>query len=347
MSLNEQQSNFEPVEIKRQIRTLTSLDNWHCLLYLLKDYLIIGACITLCFTVSWWLYPLAWLVIGTRQRGLANLLHAASHNTLAKNRYWNFVAGTVLSGYLVGQKYVLYCYTHVTQHHGHLGDPAHDPDYQQHLAAGLYKKRTKAEFVWAYVAKAFLGLKIPQYLSYVCRDRFFGRVPARYDNRIVSQRFDNWLFALFWVGIFTVSSFLGIVHWLLLFWLFPLMSSAMIIGWFIEMAEHFPLVREPRSRLYLTRNRNGNRFELLFTGVHHDNYHLEHHLNPNVPMWHLPQSQAVRLQNPIYRRWDEQWGGIFTKCDRKPTRKTFYEYIFSEEANILHDDYPTGGALDG
>lgn len=92
----------------------------------------------------------------------------------------------------------------------------------------------------------------------------------------------------------------------------------------IEMAEHFPLVREPRGRLYMTRNRNGNRFELLLTGVHHDNYHLEHHLNPNVPMWHLPKSQQVRLQNPAYRLWDEQWGGIFTKCDRKPTRKTFY-----------------------
>ncbi|WP_416137796.1 fatty acid desaturase [Halomonas sp. HK25] len=347
MDAQDDELRFETPEIKKKIRRLTALDNWHCLLYLAKDYLIIGSCITLCLKVSWWFYPLAWLVIGSRQRGLANLLHSASHNTLARNRYWNLIAGTVLSGYLVGQKYVLYCYTHVTQHHGHLGDPIHDPDFQQHLAAGLYEKQTKAKFLWAYVVKALLGMKVPQYLRYVYRDRFMGQVPARYNNRIISHRTDTWLFTLIWVALLAASLLFGVFHWLIVFWLVPLVTSSMIVGWFIEMAEHFPLVRESRDRLYMTRNRNGNRFERFLTGVHHDNYHLEHHLNPNVPMWHLPKSQAVRLENPIYREWDEQWGGIFTKCDRKPTRKTFYQYIFSKEANMFQGPFTNEEALDG
>lgn len=347
MLKSQKRADHETLEIRKKIRKLTVLDNWHCIVYLAKDYFIIAVCIATCLKISMWLYPFAWILIGTRQRGLANILHAASHNTLARNRIWNLVAGTFLSGYLVGQKYVLYCYSHVTNHHGHLGDRSLDPDYKLHLSAGLYERKTQLGFIWTYIIKAFLGLKVPQYLLYVFRDRLAGKVPKKFDNKIISHKKDCLFFTSLWLGIISLALYFNFFHFLLLFWLIPLSTSAMIIGWFIEMAEHFPLVQVSKDKLYMTRNRNAGSFELFFTGVHFDNYHLEHHLNPNVPMWNLPKSQQVRLENEVYRQWDESWGGIFSRCDRKTTRQTFYQYIFSKEANVIASAKQARGAFNG
>lgn len=326
-------------QINRHVRELTRLDNWHSVVYLTLDYLIIIAMIALSLRVSFWFYPVSWLVIGSRQRGLANLLHAAAHGTLARNRKWNFISGTFLSGYLIGQQFVRYHHSHVVSHHGRFGDPHSDPDYRQHIALGLYQFDSRKHNLKKEIYRTALGLNIPGYIAYVLNARLLGKVPEKYDNRIVSQRTDQLLFYTWWAMIIVTSLSLGVFDWLLLFWFIPLCSSAMMIGWFIELAEHYPLMSPKAKAAHATRNRHGNWLERLLTGVHNDHYHLEHHLSPKVPMWNLPTTNHVRQADPDYRERDNQCGGIFSKKDALVSRKTLLQYVFAK-APGASDSFP-------
>lgn len=42
-------------------------------------------------------------------------------------------------------------------------------------------------------------------------------------------------------GHFAVAGYFGVIGQLLLFWLVPLFTMAVAVGWIIELAEHYPL----------------------------------------------------------------------------------------------------------
>jgi hypothetical protein len=62
-------------EQKARLKLLYKRDNHHGFLAIASDILWIGGAIYLAENVSLWLFPLAILVIGARQRALASLLH--------------------------------------------------------------------------------------------------------------------------------------------------------------------------------------------------------------------------------------------------------------------------------
>jgi fatty acid desaturase len=74
------------LEIKSQLKELTKLDNWHGFLALLEDRLLILASILITSHVTWFFYPIALLVIGSRQRALTTLLHDSAHGVLVLPR---------------------------------------------------------------------------------------------------------------------------------------------------------------------------------------------------------------------------------------------------------------------
>lgn len=112
-------------------------DNWHGVLGVIEDWAFIFLFILVSefvrkldtsLTVKLMIYFLTVLVIGARQRGLADCLHQASHQCLASNKKLNFLLGTVFSGYTVFQSFYGYQASHVRNHHPHLGT-LRDPDY--------------------------------------------------------------------------------------------------------------------------------------------------------------------------------------------------------------------------
>jgi fatty acid desaturase len=98
---------------------------------------------------------------------------------------------------------------------------------------------------------------------------------------------------------------------LLLFWIIPYLTSFQILGWYIELSEHTPLVRDSSVDLYMTRNRKSRLWERLLTGIHNDHYHLEHHLDPRTPFYKLPQAREIRMRDPKYAEVDAQFGGLW------------------------------------
>src|SRR5215212_10163652 len=71
--------------VRKRLRPLGRLDNWHAVLAILADYAGVAVALWACLHISWWLYPLALILIGSTQRAMVNLLHESSHKVLTRN----------------------------------------------------------------------------------------------------------------------------------------------------------------------------------------------------------------------------------------------------------------------
>lgn len=288
-------------EVRDKLKQLYKSNNYRGLIGILYDYLIISLAIILgSYNIGF--YLLSVVIIGSRQRALATILHDASHLCLAKNKKLNYILGTYFSGYLIGQEFNIYKDSHVKGHHTHLGDPDKDPDYQYHIEAGLYKLKNNNHFLFKYVLRPLFLLNIISYAYYVFKNRMlqFKKYPKQYIAMIA-----------LWFAIVGVLWYFGGLTYLLLYWIVPYFTSFMVIGWFIEIAEHYPLVLNNKKNIKMTRNRFSHWIEAFFLSIHAENYHLTHHLQASIPYWNISKAHKIMMNDKVYRELNEQMGGVF------------------------------------
>ncbi|MFF9322030.1 fatty acid desaturase [Streptomyces sp. NPDC014735] len=311
------QYRFAP-DIEQRIRELNVLDNWHGPLGWTRDLLLVIGSVLLCSGVSWWLYPLALVVIGSRQRAFSNLLHESAHNILTADRRLNLLLGTVLTAYPIFQLHYAYKRSHVAEHHPHLGNPDRDPDLRYFIERKVYQRQSKKRLWWSLVVLPLLGSSTWSYLRYLVRNRFGGQHAdepaggsAGSAARGRRERRDRVVFALFWAVVVGASVAMGWWHLIILFWLIPYLTIFQILGWYIELSEHTPLVRDSNISLFMTRNRMSRGLELFLTGTYADHRHLDHHLDPRTPYWNLERARRIRLDDAQYATVDRSFSGLF------------------------------------
>jgi fatty acid desaturase len=313
--------------VRRQVKELCVLDNYHAPLALLGDYLLVAASILLCTSVSPWFYPLSVVLIGSTQRAFVNLLHEASHKVLARNGRLNLLSATVFSGYLVLHMYNPYRNSHIGFHHRFLGDPEKDPDYKFHREVGIYDHTVSdRRFFTRNVLFAVLGLRTPEYVTYVVRDRILFSSADVAVSMPIRQSTERVLLLAEWSALVALCAWQGWLLELLLFWLVPMFTTAVAIGWLSELAEHYPLPESESRQILMTRNRHGWAAERFLLGRHHDNYHLVHHLNTGVPFWNMKRAHRVLRRDPAYARWDDLWAGIITRPSGQKDKETLLSY---------------------
>ena len=307
-----------PTDVARDLKALNTPDNWHALLAWLEDLVWMAGCVLLCVYGSYWFYPLAALVIGARQRGLSTILHDCAHGVGISNRRLQMAVGTVLTAYPIFQQHYAYKVSHVYTHHPRLGSPDLDPDLRFFIEQGAYKQDTAPSYIRRVVLMPLFGSQTWAYIRYLVRNRYRVLTGAAEKSSAPAnpvQRRKRILDGLgFWAFWATVSGVAWHGDWffeLLLFWVVPYLTSFQILGWYIELSEHTPLVRDSSVDLYMTRNRKSRLWERLLTGIHNDHYHLEHHLDPRTPFYKLPQAREIRMRDPKYAEVDAQFGGLW------------------------------------
>ena len=317
-------------EILSQIKPLYKLDNYHGILALLQNYLIVGATIggmlflwNLSGTWTIVFYPLAVFIIGSRQRAFATLLHEASHGVLAKNKTLNFTLATYPSAYLVLQTFYRYKKSHCQEHHRYLGDIENDPDLRYYVSQGLLEIKSEKEFFKKYLLPNWLFLKLPYNFWYLLKNRLLVPDFKSQPQKIKQEYFK---FMVLWGAILATLTITGTWIYFLLFWVIPMLTTFQALNCTIEVCEHYPLVIHSNREIYMTRNRNGNWLEKSFTGMHEENYHLIHHLFTGIPFWNLKKAHAILLQDSEYRFIDRRSGGIITKS--QIGSKTIIEGMF-------------------
>jgi fatty acid desaturase len=301
--------SFQP-EVMREIARLRP-DDARPVLWIAMNWSVIVAAALATVWISWWLYPLAVLLIAAQQRGLTTIAHDAAHRTLARTKAWNYALGILFAAYPLFQKHWAYRVSHVHLHHPHLGDPTRDPDLKFFLGAGAYDVCDPKTYVWRIIWRPILGGATVAYLKYLFLNRFRVRRDDDQQPDRTGLLIDGVGFWAFWAAVVAIGLGTGTLLEIALFWVVPYLTAFQILGWFIELAEHTPMCESETHNVYLTRNRKGNWLEWLLFGVNYDEYHLEHHLSPGVPFYRLPDAQHIRMRDPAYARVAATWGGLF------------------------------------
>lgn len=175
------------------------------------------------------------------------------------------------------------------------------------------------------VVMVLLGFRAPAYLSYLWRDRIWFRDRDVTLPMPLSAAAERWLFFGFWAAVAIGLTLAGLWVPFLLFWVVPFFTTFAVIGWLAELSEHFPLPDSETDKLLMTRNRYGWAIERFLFGRHGDAYHLVHYVMPTIPTWNLAKANRILREDPIYRRWDDAWGGLFTR--NRPGQETLLSYI--------------------
>ena len=280
-----------------ELRPLTQLSAPRSLLAIGQTLALIAAALWL--AIATWPSPwmaLSIVVIGIAQHGLFILAHESAHYRLFGNRLANDLAGRAI-GTIGGVSMCTYRVTH-RLHHNNLYTED-DPDTAIH---GGYPrgKAYLARKLWRDV----LGLNAYKTYAY-----FFGAPAINDDTKRVirplddtspelraAARRDRWIVAGFHaaapLAAFAIGGWRGLAMYALL-WMLPLLTVLQPILRLRAVFEH-GAVEDLSSPLTAARsNRTAGSFAgwaarlLLFP--HHVNYHLEHHLYPAVPHYHLPQ----------------------------------------------------------
>ncbi|GAB4222776.1 MAG: fatty acid desaturase family protein [Gammaproteobacteria bacterium] len=313
---------FAP-SIIAEIKNLKT-DNWHGILYIIKDYLIVSIFVALTYWLGWWFYPICICFIGAHQRGLASILHDAAHGVLAKNKLINFMLGTFPSGWLVFQSYYAYRKSHVYQHHPFLGHVDLDPDLKFFIKQEVFTPMSNKTYLWKIIIMPMLGGKIWVYIKYLAKNRYQILKQKTlnpdliinkkiYSTRSWKHYFDRRGFTAFWLSIIITAVIYDFWQELILFWIIPYLTVFHIIGWFVELSEHCSCERKQSVNLYMARNRRSRHLEKWLTAINGDQYHLDHHLNPATPFWLLHKAHQIRMRDSNYAAHCQQTGGLFQK----------------------------------
>lgn len=285
-------------EITQEIRKLHRRDHWHGWLALGSDwgqilltiFVLVSLPPSIPFAVTVVLYALGIVVIASRQRALEHLLHEASHGNLLKNPFLNRWATLLFIAYPNFHSFQEYRESHLL-HHRDLGKD-HDPDLVAYRKLKVDQLPVSLRrFFWYYVV--WNGLRIPFLQLPDLLRRVFGLFQESWRERIVRIFYlIGAVIALVWTG------------WLipfLLFWMLPRAGVLPILRYFGEMSKHASLIHN-QTVMTMTRNRFPHPIEKYLMSAHNDNYHLVHHLFPNIPFYHLSQAHKILMHDERYAR---------------------------------------------
>ncbi len=271
---------------KEEIRELRVIRDGRAWLSLGVNYGLIAASMALvAYRPNVFTVLLALCIIGTRQLGLAVVMHESSHRTLFANRRLNDFVGNWLAGYPIYLSSDMYR-THHLEHHAKTWTED-DPD----LPLATPFPVTKASMLRKVARDLFgvTGFKQLVGTSYlvmrVCRGEQVdaGTLPMRLERgpairMVFGTLVTNLaLFALLW----------SLGHPLLyLLWFGAWMTTNKLVARIRSIAEH-AVVPDPSHPIGQTRTVTAGWLERLFIAPNGVQYHLEHHLLMTVPHYNL------------------------------------------------------------
>lgn len=250
-----------------------------------------------------WVLALCVLALGVFQHGLFILSHDAAHYRLLPNRTLNDWAGTLI-GLSGGVSMHTYRVTH-RLHHNNLYGPQ-DPDTAIH---GGYPRGTA--YLWRKLALDLTGWNAWKTYAYyfgspAINDETGAKLDVLNDTSPELRRaakVDRWRVVAFHVLAPVAAWGLGGGQGLAMyavFWLLPLLTVLQPILRLRAICEHgattdfsSPLTAARSNRTWGSLSNWLGRLVLF---PHHVNYHLEHHLYPAVPHYHLPALHRLLVE---------------------------------------------------
>ena len=244
-------------------------------------------------------YILAVMLIGSRQLGLAILMHEGAHRCFSRSESRNMALSQWFCAYPIFADTQAYRHYHL-RHHAHT-QQEDDPDLVLSAPFPITKASYRRKFLRDITGRTGYEQRKAQLLNalgnaslpLVQRARHFG-------DKLGRQLAVN---ALFWAGLAAAG-----IWWAYpLLWLIPLLTWMMVITRIRNIAEH-AVVPDSNDPLRNTRTTQANLLERIFIAPYFVNYHLEHHLLFYVPCYNLPKLHAILMRGPHATHMEVQRG---------------------------------------
>ena len=265
--------------------------------------------------VALWPNPLTFLlavaIIGSRQLGLAILMHDGAHGSLAKGERLNLALSQWLCAYPLFAETRAYRRYHL-QHHART-QQEDDPDLVLSAPFPITAPSYRRKFWRDISGRTGFAQRKAQVLN-ALGDRSW---PVR--RRL--SHFREKLGAQIAVNLVLCAGFaLAGVWWAYpLLWLLPMLTWMMVVTRIRNIAEH-AVVPDSADPLRNTRTTRANWIERLFLAPYFVNYHLEHHLLFYVPCYNLPAVHAILSRGVHAARMEVQqnYGAVMKLATAKP-----------------------------
>src|SRR3954463_12411633 len=244
-------------------------------------------------------YLVAVILIGSRQLGLAILMHDGAHGCFSRNEARNMALSQWFCAYPVFAETGAYRRYHLT-HHART-QQEDDPDLVLSAPFPITKASYRRKFWRDISGQTGYEQRKAQILNalgdpagpWTQRLRHFA-------EKLAPQILANAI-------LFAVLALAGVWWAYPLLWLVPLLTWQMVITRIPKIAEHAG-VPDGDDPLRNTRTTKANWIERALIAPYFVNYHLEHHLLFYVPCYNLPKLHATLMAGPHAGRMEVQRG---------------------------------------
>jgi fatty acid desaturase len=244
-------------------------------------------------------YVLAVMLIGSRQLGLAILMHEGAHRCFSRDETRNMALSQWLCAYPVFAETRAYRRYHLA-HHAHTQQDD-DPDLVLSAPFPITKASYRRKFWRDITGQTGYEQRRAQFLNALGDASWPPAQRLRHFwDKLGPQILVN---AVLFAGL----ALAGMWWAYPLLWLVPLMTWMMVITRIRNIAEH-AVVPDSDDPLRNTRTTRASLLERAFVAPYFVNYHLEHHLLFYVPCYNLPKLHAILMRGPHAARMEVQPG---------------------------------------
>ncbi|WP_420005094.1 fatty acid desaturase family protein [Arenibacterium sp. LLYu02] len=251
-----------------------------------------------------WPTPLTALVavmlIGSRQLGLAILMHEAAHNALFKSRRLNDRVGQWLCARAILADLPAYRHYHLTHHR--YTQTERDPD----LALSRKFPTTRASLLRKFTRDLTGQTGLKQLLGQIRMAIILAgdaeAMEAASGDFAQTFKSPRLLPALpVFLAPMLLMSALGAWWWGLAFWLLPYLTWFQFVVRLRNIAEH-GAVEHSENPFQNVRTTYAGPLARALVAPYWVNYHLEHHMVMHVPCWQLPSLHRLLLDKGLEQK---------------------------------------------
>ncbi len=245
-------------------------------------------------------FVVAVLVIGSRQLGLAILMHEAAHNALLKNRRLNDFFGEWFCGRPILAELGAYRHYHLTHHRFTQTDK--DPDLVLSSKFPTTRASLKRKFTRDLTGQTgFKQLSAQIMMSVRLAGDDEAVAAAASDFAQAFKARDLFKSLPVFLGVIVLMGMIGDWWWGLAFWLLPYLTWFQFVLRVRNIAEH-GATEESENPLRNVRTTLAGPVARLFVAPYWVNYHLEHHMIMHVPCWRLKEMHELLVSKGLKDR---------------------------------------------
>ena len=239
-----------------------------------------------------WLIPLCVMIVGTRQLGLAILMHEAAHGGLAKNGRLNDFLGHWLCATPIGASLAAYRPYHLTHHR--FAQQPEDPDLMLSAPFPVTPASLRRKMIRDLTGQTFFKQRV---LLPLAQARAAGAQKDAHDYEAIVTGRSVLPFLLFNAVLLAGLVAAGVWWAFFVLWLLPMATWFPLVTRLRNIAEHACVEGSAGDAFRAARTTRASWWERAFIAPYWVNFHAEHHLFMHVPCWKLP-----RLHRAVHAR---------------------------------------------